>query len=126
MSARTHAVPSYVHVSFANGGPDGPTPSARSHHRLAYDAARGVTVLFGGGRRTNETWTWDGVQWKQHLAASGPPGRDTHAMAYDVARGRVVLYGGGGDRGKGVAPYWYLDDVWEWDGTRWTRAPSAP
>jgi len=83
-------------------------------------------VLFGGGRRTNETWTWDGVQWKQHMAASGPPGRDTHAMAYDAARGRVVLYGGGGDRGKGVPPYWYLDDVWEWDGTRWTRAAPAP
>src|SRR5262249_23769471 len=68
---------------------NGIAPSPRSHHRMAYDAARGVILLFGGGRRTNETWTWDGRTWKQH-AVDGPPGRDTHAMAYDAARQRVV------------------------------------
>ena len=92
---------------------------------MAYDAARGVIVLFGGGRRTAETWTWDGTAWTQHMV-SGPSGRDTHAMAYDARRGRVVLYGGGGTRSEGAPPYGYLSDVWEWDGARWTRASPAP
>jgi hypothetical protein len=103
---------------------DGPTPSARSHHRLAYDAARGVIVLFGGGRNTNETWTWDGTQWKQHVVDGAPPGRDSHALAYDAVRQRVVLYGG--SNRQGVPPHGYLDDVWEWDGTRWSRSTPAP
>jgi hypothetical protein len=98
----------------------GPAPSARSHHRMAYDAARGVTVLFGGGR-TGETWTWDGAQWKQY-AVPGPPGRDIHAMAYDARRERVMMFGGG--NGDGVPPYGYLNDLWEWDGARWLRVPA--
>ena len=94
----------------------GAGPGARSHHRMAFDAARGVTVLFGGDE-TGETWTWDGARWTQH-AVAGPPARNVHAMAYDERRQRVILFGGSGK--NGVPPYGYLNDVWEWDGARWT------
>ncbi len=33
---------------------------------MAYDSARGVTVLFGGGTDhglSGQTWEWDGTQW---------------------------------------------------------------
>ena len=63
---------------------------------MAYDAARGVTVLFGGykGRDTDdETWEWNGTAWTQRVVA-GPSPRRGHAMAYDAARGVTVLFGG--------------------------------
>ena len=94
----------------------GPPPISAG--RLAYDAARGVTVLFGGDRSRNETWTWDGARWTEH-AVSGPPARSVHAMAYDVRRQRVVLFGGGGPGGPGL--YNSFADVWDWNGDAWER-----
>lgn len=96
-------------------------PSARYGHALAYDAARGVTVLFGGydnNGTLNDTWEWDGEDWVQRTPSNSPSQRYTHAMAYDSARGVAVLYGGysGG----------FLDDTWEWDGDDWVqRTPST-
>ena len=92
-------------------------PGPRTHHRMAYDAARGQIVMHAG----TETWTWDGKNWERR-ATSGPPGRNVSAMAYDERRQRVVLFGGGAERGGGVPPYGYLNDTWEWDGAKWTRA----
>jgi hypothetical protein len=92
-------------------------PGARSHHRMAYDPVRGVTVLFGGGDSTStETWTYDGRAWQRH-DAPGPGARWSHAMAWDESRQRVVLFGGG----QGARPFGPLGDTWEWDGGRWTQ-----
>ncbi len=63
---------------------------------MAYDSARGVTVLFGGLRYPNvfdDTWEWDGTTWTQ-LAIPGPPPRQRHGMAYDTARGVTVFFRG--------------------------------
>lgn len=51
---------------------------------------------------------------------SPPPRRDA-ASARDAARGRVVLFGGSDRSGN-------RDDVWEWDGARWSEVAtiSAP
>src|SRR4051812_37045783 len=71
-------------------------PTARGEHGVAYDAARGVTVLFGGAQgtvRNAESWEWNGAGWKQRMV-SGPGARNFHAMAYDAGRGVVVLFGG--------------------------------
>ena len=55
-----------------NGGQwrryDGDGPSARDLTDMVFDAARGVTVLFGGDSNTSEgslgdTWEWDGSRW---------------------------------------------------------------
>ena len=67
---------------------------------MAYDAATGNMVLFGGvsrvGNFLNTTWTWDGSTWtQQHPATSRPP-RKSASMAYDAATGDVVLFGGTG------------------------------
>jgi hypothetical protein len=84
---------------------------------MAYDAARGVTVLFGGGTAsggTSDTWEWNGTAWTQR-AVSGPSPRQSHAMVYDAVRGVSVLFGGVGDHGI------LSGETWEWNGTTWTQ-----
>jgi len=95
-------------------------PSPRGAHAMAYDSARGVTVLFGGADPSvnGDTWEWDGTSWTLR-SSSGPSPRAGHAMAYDIARGVTVLFGG--------ASYGYDGETWEWDGTSWTlRSSSGP
>ncbi|MFA5794787.1 MAG: kelch repeat-containing protein [Candidatus Brocadiia bacterium] len=74
------------------------SPSARHGHRMAYDSARGVTVLFGGwnGSVYNyETWEWDGTNWTlRRMLVIYPSARSSHAMAYDSVRNVTVLFGG--------------------------------
>jgi len=97
------------------------SPPARDRPAVAYDAARGRTVLFGGHRAfvpMNDTWEWDGVNWTQRVPATSPPVRSMHGMCFDAVRQRVVLFGGFGS----AAP---LADTWEWDGVTWMqRAPA--
>ena len=97
------------------------SPPIRRHHALAYDAARGVVLLFGGtggSLRGDDTWEWDGTTWTRLTPSSSPPPRSRHALAYDAARARVVLFGGSNSSGP-------LDDTWEWDGATWTEQSPA-
>jgi hypothetical protein len=92
---------------------------------MAFDAARAVTVLFGGadsyhGAGNGETWEWNGTVWTRRVV-SGPSPRVWHAMAYDPARAVTVFFGGGIDDNS------VLGDTWEWNGTVWTqRSISGP
>lgn len=95
-------------------------PSPRRAHALAYDSARGVTVLYGGFSDAipedpflGDTWEWNGATWTQR-PVGGPGGRSLHVMAYDSARHRVVLFGGETRYG------WGVNETWEWGGTTWT------
>ncbi|HXU00582.1 MAG TPA: kelch repeat-containing protein, partial [Polyangia bacterium] len=93
-------------------------PSVRSGHALAYSAARGRIVLFGGVGALNvgataDTWEWDGATGLWHVypaAVVWPPARVSHALTYDPARGAVVMFGGG-QPPYGVNP---TRDLWEW------------
>ncbi len=87
-------------------------PGPRSHHRMAYDAARGVTLMFGGNDDPR-TWAWNGTEWRV-VAERGPSPRMLHAMTYDAVRERVILFGG--SRGA--------DELWEWDGQRWKQVTT--
>src|SRR5262249_6170345 len=100
------------------------SPSRRCSHSLAYDAARGVSVMFGGfdGTHDNEAWERDGTTWKRRgptgirLApptTAFPSKRFVSAMAYDAARGVSVLFGGYDGR--------YDRETWEWDGFTWSQ-----
>ncbi len=95
-------------------------PSPRSSHAMAYDSARGVTVLFGGSTATgysDETWEWNGTVWTQRFAPSPLP-TTLHAMAYDSARNVTVLFGG---RNGGLPN----SETWEWNGTTWTKRSTG-
>jgi hypothetical protein len=106
-------------------------PSPRDGHRMAFDAARGVTVLFGGesdqGCRFADTWEWDGNAWNQRMA-SGPSPRAGSGMAYDPGRGRITLFGGASPDGNaaGYTTEGNRADTWEWDGTSWTVLDDYP
>jgi hypothetical protein len=57
---------------------------------MAYDAATGTTVLFGGEVNSvaqADTWTWDGTTWAEQLPTQSPSARYGEAMAYDVGDG---------------------------------------
>jgi hypothetical protein len=98
---------------------------------MAYDAAKGNVVLFGGYSESNQplgdTWTWNGTTWTQRQPATSPPARIASAMAYDAATGTVVLFGGA-DFVNNIEHY--VGGTWTWDGTTWTKqhpvtSPSA-
>jgi len=93
------------------------SPPARTDAAMAYDAARGRLVLFGGHDATQSfsgTWEWDGTTWTQVATATSPPARSGHSMVYHAAAQRVLCFGGdGGPAG--------LADTWSYDGTTWTQ-----
>ncbi|HLQ37424.1 MAG TPA: hypothetical protein VK348_06470, partial [Planctomycetota bacterium] len=73
----------------------GAGPSARHDHAMAYDLARGRTLLFGGsdaGGRLSDTWEYDGSTWSQLNTTLSPMARDGRAMIYQVARGRMLAF----------------------------------
>jgi len=98
----------------------GPGPEARGYAAMAFDSARGVSVLFGGDNLNKQdlgdTWEWNGSAW-QFRTTNGPSPRTDHAMAYDSERMRTVLYGGQ----AGVDTF-LPASTWEWDGNIWVRA----
>ena len=102
-----------------------PAPPARTRHRLAYDARRRVVVLYGGAgdRAPGQTsgfnvladlWEFDGQAWRSVDDGAGPERRMLHAMTFDAALGETLLFGGS----DGTAN---RDDLWSWNGARWTR-----
>jgi len=104
----------------------GPTP--RSFAPMAWDAANGQVVLFGGlsadnSTFLNDTWGWDGESWTQ-LDDIGPSQRARHGLVFDAKRMRIVLFAGIGGSNSSFTP---LRDTWEWDGDAWTQiADTGP
>jgi hypothetical protein len=90
-------------------------------HAMAYDSARGVSVLYGG-YELDEHWEWNGDYWWHRDAYPNPGDRWGHAMAYDSGRDVTVLF-------AGFVGYWEWDwpwsKTWEWDGTYWTLASEG-
>jgi cysteine-rich repeat protein len=103
-------------------------PPARAHAAMAYDAAYGTMVMFGGcesmiysacaGIRLGDTWEWNGSEWAERTPSTTPAPRYGHSLTYDAARANVVLFGGSNG--------YPLDDTWTWNGTTWSPLmPSA-
>lgn len=100
------------------------SPPARTAHGMAYDAARGRVVMYGGQGAADleDTWEYDGVTWTE-VSPEHSPGiaRVSAAMAYDAGRERVVLFGI-------FDPYPTPDDrtTWEYDGVDWAESVEGP
>src|SRR5262249_46358238 len=104
-----------------------PGPSPRYGHVMAFDSARGVTVLFGGENSYHylaDTWEWNGTNWTQRTPLAGPSQRVWSALAYDSARGVAVLFGGFYSSGGVYGNVWW-NDTWAWNGTTWTQDSPA-
>jgi hypothetical protein len=106
-------------------------PPARVFATMTDDAAHSRIVLFGGCTDTRcttvlgDTWTWDGVNWKQEAPPVSPPARNQAAMTYDPGLAKVVLFGG---RSNGEMVTGGLGDMWTWDGQSWAQLhpPALP
>jgi hypothetical protein len=106
-------------------------PEPRSFASMAFDAARGTVVLFGGNRVLfgdgrgdtflADTWLLTGSTWRP-VAGAGPEPRAESAAAYDPHRGRLVLFGG---YRRTAERRERLGDTWEWDGQRWEKVASS-
>lgn len=110
-------------------------PSARSGASMAYDAATGAVILFGGDgcqdgscSALDDTWSWDGSNWAQSPLSPGcaypcsfvPPAREGAAMAYEAVTSSIILFGGWDPDGS-AGP---LNDTWSWDGSAWSQLVS--
>lgn len=102
--------------------PDGPS---LVDHKMVYDPVRKKMIVFGGltdwATPSNATWEFDGVSWTK-VADTGPAGRQAFDMVYDSDRGVAVIFGGGLTIYGGFIdhPVQY-NDMWQWDGSVWTR-----
>lgn len=105
-----------------------PGPDGRVHFSMVYDSKRKRVVLFGGfgedKRYHNDTWEWDGATWRK-ASNEGPQPRARHRMAFDSRTGLVILYGGDGMKSEPGMGFRVLDDMWTWDGARWTEINAA-
>jgi hypothetical protein len=97
---------------------------------MAYDAADGYVVYFGGlasgpGLENwwtlNETWKFHNNTWTNLTGnVSGTPsGRMLPGMAYDGALGQVVMFGGTVWQGPGT--YSVANDTWAYSGGVWSN-----
>jgi hypothetical protein len=87
-----------------------PGPGARYHFAMAYDKARKVVVLYGGGKenRRDELWEFDGTKWSKIIQENNPGKKIWHSMIYDENRKTVLLHGGDS---SGM--------TWSWNGKEW-------
>jgi hypothetical protein len=113
---------------------------------VAFDPETKSVLLFGGYGpygTFDDTWSWDGTQWRQLHPSAWPSGRAEAAMAYDPALHQVLMLSGAAEvpltdpcqRPAGrapvcVAPSMFRDvspgtDLWGWDGQDWKRRDAA-
>ena len=72
--------------------------------------------MYGGcsGFHRQETWEWDGTDWRRLYPKNSPPALCAYGLVTDLPRRRIVLFGGGNASGR-------KNQTWEWDGTNWAQ-----
>jgi hypothetical protein len=96
-------------------------PSPRDRMAMAYDAADGYVVLFGGtdasGNPLNDTWKFVNDTWTNisSSVSGSPTGRYRAAMTYDAADKELVLFGGSTVAGSTSGTH----DTWAYAGLAW-------
>ncbi|MFZ0891050.1 MAG: PKD domain-containing protein [Thermoplasmata archaeon] len=101
------------------------TPPPAAGGGLAYDAALGKVVLFGGlnatGGYSDYTWTYHAMSWTNVTATAGTPPspRVLPAFSADSTNGQLVLFGG-----RSTAFTW-LQDTWTFGNGTWVNVTST-
>ena len=97
------------------------SPSPLAQSGFAYNTNSNEGIVFGGiykDKWSDETWIWNGNDWRKADVDNKPPAREKVAMAYDEVRDKMVIFGGSMDKTV-------FDDTWEWDGKDWKLIESA-
>jgi hypothetical protein len=92
---------------------------------MAFDAAVGRTVMYGGyasASPVTDTWEWNGADgtWTERKV-SPPSAFDMMATTYDSGRGRMVLFGGETYPSASASRA-----LWEWGGADGAWANRTP
>jgi hypothetical protein len=94
---------------------------------LSYDAGRHLVTHFGGefdafetSFYRDDTWVWNGANWKWVRLPVHPQARSRAGMAFDEVTGQTLLFAGC-CRSQGG----YFGDTWSWDGSDWQRLNPA-
>jgi hypothetical protein len=92
---------------------------------MAYDAADGYVLLFGGQNSTSylgDTWNFTQGNWTRLNVSTAPSNRSEASMVYDSGDGYVLLFGGT----SGTRKAW--GDTWSFKGGSWFNAtgPAGP
>jgi len=104
--------------------PQGPSPSARGDHSMAYDPVGRRLIVFGGrsesGTALSDTWAYDPVanNWTElRPVGTQPSARSRQSMAYDLTGARMIIFGGQDIAGGS------LGDTWAYDSSAntWTK-----
>ena len=112
------------------------SPPPRSHAAMAFDPASGGLVLFGGFNGHDgicevtdydDTWTYDGVIWKQQSPTKRPSARADALLANDPATGQLVLFGGDFATGSGLGceRFKTFNETWTYNGATWSRVTPS-
>lgn len=115
-----------------NGG----APPARMGAAVGFDVITRTLLMFGGApatgtnlstghpaQRLDETWSWDGLQWKQLHPKTSPPALYGARMVIDPNTKQLLLVSGAGDSsGNALAQ----EGMWAWDGDTWKRVADNP
>lgn len=101
-------------------------PSARFPAGFVYDIANQNVLLFGGhaidtqGITTHsDTWTWDGLAWKE-IQTQGPSPRDGADAIFSRHSNAIFLFGGA----EIDSDVTLLNDTWLWDGNQWNQVKT--
>jgi hypothetical protein len=95
-------------------------PSTRSHWPQAMASALAVVVALAGAGTFLAIRSARQGGVASSGAAANPAARSGAAMVWDSTAGVTVMFGGSGSSGN------TLNDVWTWDGSRWTAAAKGP
>jgi hypothetical protein len=117
---------SYASGNWTNLTSSSTGPGTRADIALAYDAADGYVVAFGGcacppngglGGLQSDTWKFSSGIWTLLTTNKSPPARMQAGLVFDAIDGYVLLFGG-------VASYGTYNDSWEFTGGGWS--PITP
>lgn len=108
----------------------GTGPSARYFPAMAWDAADGYVLLFGGSSASgwlSDTWTYVNGTWTNVTSelASHPPSLEEASMAFDPSTQSVVLFGGLNSKGVAWNFTWAYHDL-VWTNVSSTAGPAPP
>jgi hypothetical protein len=108
----------------------GTPPGPRRDLMMAYDSARGRTVLFGGrasnGALVDDVHEYDGAEWTgPHRPQVRPAARENVDAAMTFVPASAALSPKVADRivtcGGGITYSNPCNDCWAWDGTTWSK-----
>lgn len=112
-------------------------PEHRGNFQMWYDANLRKTVIYSGLGRPNldsritrysDMWAFDGSGWTKLNPSTTPGERFGAPVVRNPETNKVYLFGGlyVEKEGDVARRQYFANDMWEWDGTNWTKVELAP